>query len=113
MLLTESRGGLNLEFGVFRGRTINHIAKLSDENIYGFDIFSGLPEDWRTGFEKGKFSTHLPEVENNVFLMQGLFQESIDEFVGNTDIKFISFMRIDCDLYQSTKTIFEKNRPFY
>ena len=36
--------GLNLEFGVFNGETINHMAKLrTDLNFTGFDSFEGLP----------------------------------------------------------------------
>ncbi len=48
--------GLILEFGVYKGETINFIAsKLRDKVIYGFDSFEGLPEDWRSGFPKGTF----------------------------------------------------------
>lgn len=52
----KSTGGLNLEFGVASGRTINHIASMTDETVYGFDVFTGLPESWRTGFEAGRFA---------------------------------------------------------
>lgn len=53
-------GGLNLEFGVASGRTINHISTMTEEAVYGFDVFTGLPEPWRTGFEVGRFATPLP-----------------------------------------------------
>ena len=49
-----------LEFGVATGRTINHLASLTAEQIYGFDSFEGLPEDWRTGYSKGRFAQALP-----------------------------------------------------
>jgi S-adenosyl-L-methionine methyltransferase len=39
--------GLILEFGVYSGRTINHLASLTQQTIFGFDSFEGLPEDWR------------------------------------------------------------------
>lgn len=39
--------GLIMEFGVYSGRTINHMANLTNKTIYGFDSFEGLPEDWR------------------------------------------------------------------
>ena len=38
-----------LEFGVFRGKSINLFAKIlkkSKSKIYGFDSFEGLNEDW-------------------------------------------------------------------
>ena len=54
--------GLCLEFGVATGTTINYIASLTDETIFGFDVFEGLPEDWRTGFSRGKFKQPAPKV---------------------------------------------------
>ena len=39
--------GLVIECGVFKGRSINHLAKLlPDRTLYGFDSFEGLSEDW-------------------------------------------------------------------
>jgi hypothetical protein len=42
--------GLVLEFGIFSGRTINHLAQPESSKIWGFDSFEGLPEDWRTDY---------------------------------------------------------------
>ncbi len=48
--------GLFIEFGVYKGDTLNYIAShLEEKIIYGFDSFEGLPEDWRNGFHKGVF----------------------------------------------------------
>src|SRR5437867_10044490 len=45
------------EFGVFQGTTINHIARLTQKTVFGFDSFEGLPEEWRDGnVRKGHFS---------------------------------------------------------
>jgi hypothetical protein len=33
-----------LEFGVWKGTTINYISKFTDDKVYGFDSFYGLPE---------------------------------------------------------------------
>src|SRR5450631_2069107 len=49
------REGLILEFGVYSGRTINHMAALTQEKLFGFDSFEGLPEDWRPDFKKEAF----------------------------------------------------------
>jgi hypothetical protein len=39
--------GLALEFGVFKGTTINHLARQApDRQFFGFDSFEGLPEHW-------------------------------------------------------------------
>lgn len=109
-LSLKPSGGLNLEFGVASGRTINHISTMTEETVYGFDVFTGLPEPWRTGFEAGRFATLPPSIRANVTLIEGLFEESIDKFlIQNLDQDTqISFLHVDCDLYSSTKTIFNK-----
>ena len=100
--------GQILEFGVSSGRTINHISSLIEGTVFGFDVFTGLPEVWRTGFPQGLFSRQdLPVVNKNVELIIGLFESTLDNFVKNSN-KPISLLHIDCDLYSATKTIFEK-----
>ena len=47
---TRKTGGLWLEFGVYRGRSLQHFAEMKPhENFYGFDSFAGLPEEWFMG----------------------------------------------------------------
>ena len=100
--------GLILEFGVASGRTINHISEQTTQKIYGFDVFSGLPETWRTGFQAGIFGReNLPKVNSNVELVEGLFENTLDIFLENHS-EPISLLHIDCDLYGGTKTIFDK-----
>ena len=102
-----SNAGLFCEFGVYSGSTINFIASRVPKTIYGFDSFEGLPEDLQPGVEKGTFRMKaLPRVRKNVKLIKGWFNESVPAFAhehpGNC-----SFLHIDCDLYSSTKTVFE------
>ena len=101
------RDGLKVEFGVFSGATINHIALNIEDAVFGFDSFKGLPEDWRHGFDKGMFlMENLPKVRDNVQLVVGLFSDTLTEFMKQHNT-YISLAHIDCDLYSSTKTIFE------
>lgn len=108
--LSKSRTeGMFLEFGVWSGKTINIIAEHTAATIHGFDSFQGLPEDWSAeGGEKGTFDTkgELPSVRQNVRLHVGWFNDTLPNFV-RTFSDPISFLHIDCDLYSSTKTIFE------
>jgi hypothetical protein len=102
-----TKNGLICEFGVFSGRTINHIAKQVKQIVYGFDSFDGLPERWRDGYGQGHFKvTHLPKVESNVRLVKGWFDQSLPRFIQE-HVEPIIFLHIDCDLYSSTKTIFD------
>jgi len=107
--------GLNLEFGVFSGETINHAAKLRpDLKFIGFDSFEGLPEDMDTGeklvpanaFDRGG---EPPEVEDNIELIKGWFDESISKWLKENDWqsrhKKIGYLNLDADIYSSTATV--------
>jgi hypothetical protein len=99
--------GLVLEFGVASGRTINKLASLTREQVYGFDVFTGLPETWRTGFPAGMFEQHrLPQTPPHVQLVQGLFEDTLPKFLAEHD-EAAAFVHVDCDLYTSAKTIFD------
>jgi hypothetical protein len=98
--------GLFLEFGVATGRTISHIASLHEGPVYGFDSFEGLPNGWRTGFEVGHFAGAMPRLPSNVHLISGWFLETLPSFV-QTHSGPVSFIHVDCDLYSSTKVIFD------
>jgi len=100
--------GLIAEFGVYNGKSINYISSLLPNNkIYGFDSFIGLKEDW-VGWEwsKGDFSLGgvLPKVNQNVELVPGFFDESLPEWLQKNKGEF-SFINIDCDTYESSKTV--------
>ncbi len=109
----EGKSPLFLEFGVHRGGTINHLASLlPGETVYGFDVFTGLPEDWRTGFTKGLFAvSKLPEVRPNVELVKGLFSESLPPFLAARPKAKVALLHVDCDLYSSTVDIFQNLAP--
>jgi predicted O-methyltransferase YrrM len=98
--------GLFLEFGVASGRTISHIAKSRSGPVYGFDSFEGLPEDWRSGFSKGAFAGDLPPVPHNVTLIKGWFNQTLPGFLA-THPGDVALLHVDCDLYSSTKCIFD------
>lgn len=105
-VLQAAPSGLFLEFGVASGRTISHLANLVKGPIYGFDSFDGLPETWRTGFGKGAFAGEAPPVPTNVSLIKGWFSETLPIFLSQ-DTGRVSFLHVDCDLYSSTKCIFD------
>lgn len=107
-LRAVERQGLFLEFGVWSGRTVNYIADRHADTVHGFDSFEGLPEDWSMNYVKGDFATHgeLPEVRSNVQLHVGWFDQTLPRFVAKNDDP-VAFIHIDCDLYSSTKTVFQ------
>ena len=98
--------GMILEFGVATGRTINHIARLTDRHVDGFDSFSGLPENWRTGFSQGTFAQAIPAVPRNVSLHKGWFSDTLPRFLDGKS-ESVALLHVDCDLYSSTAFIFK------
>jgi hypothetical protein len=100
--------GLVMEFGVATGRTINHLAELlPHRDVFGFDWFQGLPEAWRPGFGRGRFAQQLPSIRPNVRLVEGLFEETLPDFLASHPGP-VALMHIDCDLYSSTRVVFNE-----
>jgi hypothetical protein len=109
--------GAFLEMGVCTGKTINFIAALNPEQqIWGFDSFDGLPEEWARPditVPQGTFRVNIdgwmPPVLHNVSLVKGLFDQTLpqfkDQILKSTPI---AFLHVDCDIYASTKEIFER-----
>lgn len=106
--------GLFLEFGVYHGTSINLIARLTPATVHGFDTFQGLPTDWlvehggrREVEPAGFYSTHgrLPEAPGNVRYHVGTFDETLPGFCAAYPGP-VSFVNIDCDLYESTQSVF-------
>lgn len=100
--------GYFLEFGVFKGASINYIAKKNPrQHIHGFDSFEGLAEAWAHNPEKTfSLGGKLPKVKANVHLHKGYFEKTLPEWLSKNSEK-VSFFHVDCDLYSSTKTIFD------
>ena len=106
--------GHYMEFGVFTGGTIRFMAKRAPgRTFHGFDSFEGLPEDWG-GFSLGAAAFNVkgrrPKVPANVRLYGGWFDRSLPKWLEDNDGP-VAFMHVDCDLYSSTKTIFELLAP--
>jgi tetratricopeptide (TPR) repeat protein len=105
------KDGMILEFGVRFGNTIRQIASLTDQQIYGFDSFEGLPEVWHHE-PKGSYTTRgeIPKVPANVQLLAGWFEDTLPKFLEEHpgDVRFVN---IDCDIYSSSKTVLDQLAP--
>jgi len=107
--------GIKAEFGVFSGKTINHIASFAtNDTIYGFDSFERLPEQW-SGFIYAKKLFYrkgvLPKVKNNVKLIKGWFDKIVPQFFEKQN-KPVSILHVDCDLYSFAKIVLSAAKPF-
>ena len=102
--------GHYLEFGVFTGGTMRFIAaRVGGRKVHGFDSFEGLPQDWG-GFNLGRrafdVGGKLPRVPANVELHRGWFDDSLPPWLAANPGP-VAFIHVDCDLYSSTRTIFQ------
>jgi hypothetical protein len=98
------------EFGVFSGTSIRIIkASVPHALVCGFDSFRGLPEDWRSDFRRGHFSNNggIPFVDDGVVIWKGMFDKTLPQFKELLGTRKIDLLHVDCDLYSSTKTIFD------
>jgi len=132
---TNFMNGNLMEFGTYKGYSARKIASKMKEydikkDFYMFDSFEGLPEiesnidknsyqvkvhkDWQKGtFSKAKgYEVKLEQDVSDLIgkeqthVVKGYFDETLDtiKFEKNSTI----LVNIDCDLYSSIKTVFDK-----
>ena len=113
-LLENKESNSILEFGVFKGRSLNFFSKrLNKCFFYGFDSFEGLKEDWSgTSLPKGFFAVNKkPKINKNVILVEGWFDDTLPEFLKKFN-STCSLIHIDCDTYQSSKYCLDELKKF-
>jgi len=121
--------GLWLEFGVYRGRSIDQFASLTEKTIYGFDSFEGLPEFWDKDNPQGVYglagnipagvivgenqsmydtttTQNFKPWPKNVQLIKGWFNETLPGFLRDHKDN-VALLHVDSDLYSSAKTVLD------
>jgi O-methyltransferase len=100
-----------LEFGVYRGESISHwthINRNDQSRFFGFDTFTGLPEDWKKfsgDMDKDTFDCGgaTPQLnDGRVEFIKGLFQDTLDPMLANFTPRSQFVLHNDSDLYSST-----------
>ncbi|WIX98323.1 class I SAM-dependent methyltransferase [Amycolatopsis mongoliensis] len=104
-------GGMVLEFGVYSGSTLKMIASAcAGHEVYGFDSFQGLPEDWRPNIPAGAFTADRPPEVDGAELVIGWFADTLGGFLDDHPGE-VAFLHLDADLYSSTKTVLDHVGP--
>jgi predicted O-methyltransferase YrrM len=105
------RGGMALEFGVFAGRSLRIIAEArGGHEVYGFDSFQGLPEDYRSHVRAGAFALGAPPDVEGADLVVGWFHETLPGFLAAHPGP-VDFLHVDGDLYSSAVTVLDAVGP--
>ena len=92
------------EFGVWRASSFKYLIKVFKKG-YGFDTFTGLPEDWLVGSDiekKGTYSSdgNVPKIRGGEFIV-GKFEDTLPVFFSESR-PIASVINFDADLYSST-----------
>lgn len=106
-----------LEFGVASGIAFKWWVeknKNPESRFYGFDVFTGLPEDFGV-MKKHHFNTEglTPNInDNRVSFIKGLFQDSLPVFLNNYRSEQRKVIHMDADLYSSTFYVLTRIYPY-
>jgi len=110
-----------LEFGVYKGDSLRKWTQINsapESRFFGFDSFTGLPEDWKHPVGKSPRGTFdvkgiLPDIKDNrVRFIKGNFQDTLPGFL--TEQKFSGrkvVIHCDADLYSSTLYVLATLHP--
>jgi len=97
-----------LEFGVAAGVSFKwwmNKVKDSETRFYGFDTFTGLPEDWNV-FKAGDMSASgaFPDIGNDPrgFFYKGIFQDTLPGFLTTFQDDKLKVIHMDADIYSAT-----------
>ena len=109
-----------IELGVWEGFSINYFSKLfinKYSEFNGFDTFTGMPEPWRH-MNVGHYdqSGNLPKFsDNRIKFYKGIFQETLENFLKNTNVDKDTkiLINFDCVLYTSTLFCLTKIEQYF
>lgn len=106
-----------LEFGVAKGTSfkwwIDNV-KHKNARFFGFDTFTGLPEDWGP-FKKGDMSgeNEQPKINDSRHkFYQGIFQKTLFEFLSTYKSDKRKVIHLDADLYSATLFVLTTLSPY-
>lgn len=106
-----------LEFGVSTGNSfrwwVDRI-KHPKAKFFGFDTFTGLPEDWGP-FKAGDMSNgnEPPKIDDDRHqFYQGLFQTTLLDFLRDYQADQKQVVHLDADLYTATLFVLTTLRPY-
>lgn len=106
-----------MEFGVAQGYSFRWFLQQNthpEARFYGFDTFTGLPEDYGP-YKKGAFNNGNKPIEINDArgkFYQGLFQQTLPGFLKEINNSKRNVLMMDADLYSSTLYVLSTFAPF-
>jgi len=103
------------EFGVWRASSFKYLLKVFKKG-YGFDTFTGLPEDWHSengsvARKAGAYTSdgNVPKIKGGEFIV-GKFEDTLPVFFSESR-PMASLINFDADLYSSTICALNFSKP--
>jgi hypothetical protein len=96
-----------IEFGVADGYSFRWFTQQNtneQSRFYGFDTFTGLPEDFGV-YKKGEFNRNnqVPDIpDSRAKFFPGLFQQTVPSFLPELNSNNRNVIMLDADLYSAT-----------
>lgn len=90
-----------VEFGVYQANTADMMLEMlpDDGVLHLFDSYEGLARDW-SALPAGSFATAPPKfTDERVVMHDGWFEDTVMDALEG---RVLSFIHVDCDLYEST-----------
>ena len=114
----DSIKGDYIEFGIFKGKSLYHSVKVAKKmdlyssiRFWGLDSFKGFPVENHNFYKSENFISSKEKIKKsftkykNVKIIEGYFEESVELDLLKS-IDKISFVFIDCDIYESADIAF-------
>jgi len=106
-----------MEFGVAQGYSFKWFLQQNNHpqsRFYGFDTFTGLPEDFGL-FKKGHFNNNNepPKIDDTRGkFFQGLFQQTVPSLLKELDNGKKNILMMDADIYSATLYVLCRMAPY-
>lgn len=104
-----------VEFGVYRGESLLHLAKGTTRPVWGFDSFCGFSDGsiWNEIDSDNREKVSIPEqLKDYKYLVQGFFENTLQTWLDRQKGKKISFVHYDAGHYEVAKYVLQTLKPF-
>lgn len=100
--------GQIIEFGVYRGESLLHLAQTTQRPVWGFDSFRGFAEGsvWNAVPNHPRETQEIPnKLRTYKYLVPGYFEDTLDQWLAEQDLREISFIHYDAGHYEATRFV--------
>ena len=104
-----------VEFGVYRGESLLHLAKCTTRPVWGFDSFCGFSNGsiWNEIDSESREIISIPEqLADYKYLVHGFFEDTLSIWLDEQERKKIGFVHYDAGHYEVAKYVLQTLKPF-